>query len=289
MAVFKAIGKGIGTACRKPRVLVDLWAANLIFGLAVAAPFFLLVRSDLGHSRLGERLRSFDFDWLGGFIHKYQDAAPAAAGWIAAPVLIYLGLLVFLNGGTIGRLLDPEGGSKLGEFFGDCGRYFWRFVRLFLLSLPFYAVVFLGFAALLSALIEPWLDKAITEWRVIILSNLEFVVTLLLLTIIQAVFDYARIIVVAEDDRGALHALRMSLRFLGRRFFRSWGLYLLIAAAAVAGTVLFYLAFRPLAPSGRLGFIALGIVLMQAYIIFRLWVRMLFFAAQGEFYRQAHD
>jgi hypothetical protein len=98
------------------------------------------------------------------------------------------------------------------------------------------------------------------------------------------VFDYARIAVVADKETKVLRALRQALNFLKKRFFRSWALYLLVVAGFVSGTVVFYAVFGLLSGPTAL-FVLLGFVWMQLNLIFRIWIKTLFFAAQAEFYR----
>jgi len=284
MGVFKAIAKGIGTTVRKPRLLVLLWVVNIVFAAVVAFPLVYLAQTELGHSFLGSNVRPLDLMWLGETVLKYQDAMPAAIGGLVVSALLFLGLYVFLNGGIIGRLLDREGRTTLQPFFSDCGRYFWRFVRLFLASLVFFILTFGVILRLLSALMNLWLENAWTEWPSVILKNLHFLAALLLLSIIHMVFDYARIAVVADEETKVLRALRHALNFLKKRFLRSWALYLLIVAGFVAGTVFFYSVFGLLSGPTVL-FVLLGFVWMQLNVLFRIWVKVLFFAAQAEFYR----
>jgi len=284
MGVFKAIGKGMGITLRKPRLLAILWVVNIVYAAIVAFPFVFLVQTELGHSFLGSNVRPFDLMWLGEAVLKYQDAMPAVIGGLVVSGLLFLVLYVFLNGGIIGRLLDREGRPTLQAFFGDCGRYFWRFVRLFLASLVFLILTFGVILRLLSALMNLWLENAWTEWPSVILRNLHFLVALLLLSIVHMVFDYARIAVVADEETKILRALRQALNFLKKRFFRSWGLYLLVVAGFVAGTVFFYAVFGLLSGPTVL-FVLLGFFWMQINVLFRIWIKTLFFAAQAEFYR----
>jgi hypothetical protein len=284
MAVFKAIGNGIGTAARRPRVLATLWVINIVYALLIVAPGYALIKSDLGHSLFGRGLQLLDFLWLGEFVYKYQSMAPALAAWLLVPLLLYLVLYVFLNGGIIGRLLDQESRPALPAFFADCGRYFWRFAKLFLMSLVFYALAFGVILGLLSRLLKPVLDQARTEWPPFWLAWLRTVVALLLLSLVHMIFDYARILVVTEDGRRVIPALRKALGFLGRRFFRSWSLYLLIGFGFLAGTAL-YCIVQELIPASGLFWLGLGILWGQAYILFRLWTKMVYFGAQAEYYR----
>jgi len=284
MGVFKAIEKGLGITLRKPQLLAILWVVNIVCAAIVAFPLVCLVQTELGHSFLGSNVRPFDLMWLGEAVLKYQDAMPAVIGGLVVPALLFLVLYVFLNGGIIGCLLDREGRPTLQAFFGDCGRYFWRFVRLFLASLVFLILTFGVILRLLSALMKLWLENAWTEWPSVILGNLHFFVALLLLSIVHMVFDYARIAVVADKETKVLRALRQALNFLKKRFFRSWALYLLVVAGFVAGTVVFYAVFGLLSGPTAL-FVLLGFVWMQLKLIFRIWIKTLFFAAQAEFYR----
>ncbi len=284
MAVFKALGSGVKSTGRRIRILADLWVINVVFAGLVAAPLFFLIQGDFGHSDTGLRVSSLDFLWLGDLSYKYQDAAPALLAGFLVPVLLFAGLYVFLNGGIVGRLVDREGPSRLRDFFADCGKYFWRFVRLFLLSLPFYAIAFGLILNLLKAALRPLKEGAWTELPVIIASNAELLVGLLLLTLVQLVFDYARIAVVTDDDPKVLRALGRGLRFLGGRFFGAWSLSLLIALVFLAGTAAYFVVDHRIPGDGLL-FLALGLVWMQAYVAFRIWTKMLYFAAQAEYFR----
>jgi hypothetical protein len=284
MGVFKAIAGGIGTTARKPRVPVILYVVNLGFALLVGLPFLALVQAELGHSLLGVSVRPVDLMWIGEAVLKHQESLAALVAGALGAGLAYLVLQIFLNGGLVGRILDREGRSDLGSFAADSGRYFWRFVRLFLVSAVFLALTLGVFMKLVSALFEPLSKAAVTEWVPLILSNLHFLIALLLLSVVRMIIDYTRIAVVADKERRVLKALRHALTFLRTRFFRAWAIYLLIVAGTVAGAVVFY------AVLGRLGaptvvMLAAALVWMQAYIFFRVWVRTLFVAAQAEYYR----
>lgn len=284
MGVFKAAGCGTATASRRPRLLLILWVVNVVFALLIAGPFFALFSSDLGHSLLGRNLQTLDFVWIGDLLYRYQDIAPAALAAVAIPVVLYALVYVFLNGGIIGRLLDGEGRTTPQTFFSDCGRYFWTFVRLFLASLLFYALAFGVVLEAAAALLKPVSETALTEWQDFWISGLHSVAALLFLSLVHMIFDYARIRVVAEDDRRVLHALMAALRFVGRRFFRAWFLYLLVAAGFIAGTAIYAMAGQAIPPEG-LAWTGLAILWGQAFIAFRLWTKMVFFSAQAEYLR----
>ena len=284
MGAFKAIIIGMGTTFRKPRILIILYIVNVLFALVVAFPFLALVQAELGQSLLGASIRPVDLMWIGEAVLKHQDALAAIVAGFVASGFAYLALQVFLNGGIVGRLLDREGAANLAAFADDSGRYFWRFVRLFLVSLVFLVLTLAIAMRLISALLTPLAESAVTEWLPLILSNLHFLIALLLLSIVRMIVDYARIAIVADEERKVLKALRQALTFLRKRFFRAWAIYLLIVVATVAGSVGFYVVLGALGASAVVQIIA-AFVWMQLYVVFRIWIRTLFVAAQAEFYR----
>jgi hypothetical protein len=284
MGVFKAIAGGIGTTARKPRILVILYVVNMGFALFVALPFLALIQAELGHSLLGVSIRPVDLMWIGEAVLKHQESLAAIAAGALGAGLAYLVLHIFLYGGIVGRIVDREGRADLGAFAADAGRYFWRFVRVFLVSAVFLVLTLGVFMKLVSAVFEPLSEAAVTEWVPLILSNVHFLIALLLLSIAHMIIDYTRIAVVAGRERGVLKSLGRALAFLRRGFFRAWAIYLLVVAATVAGTIVFYVVLARLgAPT--VAMVVAALVWMQVYVLFRLWIRTLFVAAQAEYYR----
>jgi hypothetical protein len=284
MSAFKAIAKGLGTTFRKPRIVLVLYVFNLAFAVLAAVPFVLLIQRELGHSLLGSSVRPVDVMWIGEAVLKYGESLPVLLCVLAVAAVLYLALQTFLNGGVVGRLIDREGRTSLEPFFADAGRYFWRFVRIFLISVVFLILAFGVVLELVSALIKPASEGAATEWLPLILSNVHFLLGLLLLSIVRMVVDYTRIAVVADGEAKVFRALRHALKFLRKRFFRAWAIYLALVGLTLAGTVVFYAALGRFSDPVVPGIVA-GLVLMQVYVLFRAWIRTLFIAAQAEYYK----
>jgi len=283
MSNFKIIGNGVSTVRRNSGMILRLWLIDLLFGIVVAAPVYFLFNKDFGHSPTGEGLGRLNFIWLGDIFYKYQDLLPALAGWVLVPALLFILVSVFLNGGIIGRL---EAGEKttLQGFFADCGKYFSRFFRAFLLSLPVYVLVFGGLIKLVSAPFNVWAKNAAGEMPVIVASNLKFLMTILLLSIVQMYFDYVKIHLVVRNGRKVLAAAAAALSFIGRKFFKAWGLYLLVGFLFIAATAVFIAVTNVLPGTGGAA-LALGFIWAQAYILARIWIKVLFFAAELDLYR----
>ncbi len=153
---------------------------------------------------------------------------------IAAVVVGYVGLWVFLSGGILdrfarGRPLRPF------AFFAACGGYFLRFVRLAVVIGPCYWLLF--------AKLHPWLFGTLydrftrdltAEHQVVGVRVALYLVFVSLLVAVNLVADFAKVRAVVEDRRSAISALGAALRFIRRRPARVLALYLLnVLAAAV--------------------------------------------------------
>lgn len=285
MSIFIAIGKGIGTSFRKSRLLVYLWIVNCVFALITAAPILFLLRKELGHSLMGNKVQALDILWLGEVFYKYQDILPVLGGWLLVPLFSYFFLFIFLNGGIIGRLVAKDERTTLQTFLGDSGKYFWRFFRAFLFSLLAYFLLLGLFLQIVSALFNPFIERAQTEWTGIIFSNIHFLILLLILSLIHMFFDFVRIIIVAEDESKVVRALGRAFRFIRKRFLRVWLLYLLVFVIFILGTILTFM-IKGVLPESGLSALAIGFLWAQVFVLFRLWTKMLFFAAEHHYYSE---
>jgi len=283
MGIFRIFGKGFVTSVKKGKMLVYLWLVNLLFSLLLVTPFYFLLQKDFSRSLMGERLvQGFDFLWLGDVIYKYQDFAPIFIGWMLGPAILFLLLQIFLNGGMIGRIVAGEEKVTISSFFGDCGKYFWRFLRVFLMSLVGYILVFGILGRMIGALRNAWTKNASTEWTYIIASFIRLFVFLLLFSVIKMFFDYVKVGLAAEESKKAVRGTLSNFAFLGKRFFKAWGLFLLVGLVFIALTLI-YLAVARVLP--KTGLIPMMIVFLwqQTYIFAKTWTAVLFFSTEYHF------
>ncbi|HUU04822.1 MAG TPA: hypothetical protein VMZ49_02975 [Patescibacteria group bacterium] len=289
MGNFRILFKGMILGWQKRRLAIKLWTVNILFSLFAVTPFFFLMMKHMSHSFAAERaLQRLDIFWLADFIYRYWNVAPAVLGSALLAAVLYFLLSVFLNGGIIGCLNRPEVRTTMAEFFHDCGLYFWRFFRLFLLSIPVY-LIFMGLSLpLLRALLGILNRRATSEWPALIVRNLRFIILVLLLTVVVMFFDYVKIGLVTGARKKVLKETWLTLQFICRRFFKAWGLYLLAGLVFVALTF-FYLEIARLLPKNRPLLVLLVFIWQQIYILCRQWSKVLFFASELEFVRQHQE
>jgi hypothetical protein len=198
MSVVSALADGCQRALSAPVLVLGLWAA------------YMLVPSPVAIDRLDAVVALLDAGTL--------DATPAlvAVLWNHPVALAHGALITFLLGGFMDRLARNRATATFG-FFGACGMYAVRFLRLGLIAVPIYAALLLW---LLPRL--PTTGRA----GVIVLGLIVFLVHLL--------FDYARVRMVVEDRRSAIGALSASVRFVRRHAAAALALAAVNAALATA-------------------------------------------------------
>ena len=283
MNILKTFWFGIQTTNQKIKIVVYLWLFNFVFSLLIVTPIYYFINRDLSRSLMADRLaKGINFLWLGDVIYKYRDVLSALLGWFLVPGVLFFLLHIFLNGGVLGRIVAENEKINLANFFADCGKYFFRFIRIFLISIPGYLVIFGLIFTPISVLLNLWKKSASSEWDLIFVSNLRFLLLLLLFSVIKMFFDYVKIRCVAKDSNKTIRETLFNLSFLGKRFFRAWALYLLVGLAMVLFFVVYLLVDQPLPKMGFLLFFAL--TWQQVYILTKMWIKVLFFSTEYQFY-----
>jgi hypothetical protein len=289
MPIFTLFVRGLGRGCRQRPLAARLWVVNFLFALLVAAPAAFLLHGQISHSLAAASiLKKLDVHWLTDLSTRYLDAAPAVMALLLAAISLYLLLSVFLNGGVIGGLNRDDDASTLADFFRDCGAYFWRFLRLLLLSLPVYLLALALLYRPLAALLDVLDRRAATEWPALALANLRILALVLMLGLVSMFFDYVKIGLVTGGRGKVLKEAWQTLKFLKRLFFRAWGLYLLAGTAFIALT-LAYLEIARLLPQGRPAAVLLVFLWQQVYVLGRQASKVLFFATEIELAKQHQE
>jgi hypothetical protein len=211
-----------------------------------------------------------------------QTGRPLPIVWLGAA---YGVLWLFLWGGIIDRYARARP-TRSYEFFAASGMYFVRFLRLFPVMALAYLVLFVFLHRLLFGSIYSEVTRNITGERTAFFLRLALYAAFgLALTMVNVVFDYAKVRAVVEDRRSMIGAVAASVRFVRRNFAAVAGLYalngLLFAAVLVA-----YALLAPGADSP----VWLPLVAGQLYVLARVWVRLVFAASETSLFqgRLAH-
>lgn len=277
MSVFKSFIKGIKQVNSNKKMLITLYLFNFIFALIITVPLYSFLSSVLGKSLLANDLiEKFDVKVLVEFIPQHINTLWPFWSLLFLIVAIFFVLGSYLSGGIITRFKHAEQKQFLAQFFQGCGAYFLRFLRLMLISLIFYGIVII-----ISLLI--WLIIGFISGNNALIYIIPGLILLFLILFTNMLFDYAKIKTVAEDRKGMFRTAFSTLKFVFHHLGKILGLYYLIFLVAVI-LIIILLFIKDLIIPAHWGLIIVLFIVQQLIILARLWIRMLFFSGQLQFY-----
>ena len=228
--------------------------------------------------------QTFNYEFLGfgGTLAIISGIADRVAldPALAAAAVMSIALWVFLSGGVIDRLARgrPVGAA---HFFGACGVYFWRFLRLAVFIGAAYWVLFRWLHPFLFGRVYHHFTRDMTqEMSGIALRTLLYAVFLIAVAFVSVVADFAKTRAVVEDRRSMVGAIGAALRFIRRRPFRVTGLYLLNGIAFI---VILRLWLQSAPPATAPAWFAL--LVTQLYLLLRVWAKLAFMASEVVFFQ----
>jgi hypothetical protein len=299
---------GLMRVKRAPWLVVGLWLSTLALALPLSLALHSLIGDHLGASMAAESAATgLNYDWWNEFLAQTSGVGktfvPAILGFAAVlknlsgvadasgppspvmwVVLAQLAVATFLLGGILDRLARDRAIGAAG-FFGACGVYVFRFLRLAVIAGVVYAALFVTVHGWLFDGLYPRLLEDLTVERTAFFYRAGlYTVFGVLVAAANLVFDYAKVRAVVEDRRSMIGALTAGLRFVRRNLGATVGLYFLNSLAFLAVLLLYYLA-APGAAADTLAF-AIG----QLFIVLKVIIRLQFAASQTALFqgRLAH-
>jgi hypothetical protein len=268
---------------RRQRLLWWLYVLSLAVGWFATQPLVANISPVLDHSLEAARLyHGFDLATYAGLMMDPGVNPQVAATAAGALGFIFLVAMILLTGGIL-RVYNEDRTYVTGEFFGACGQFFWRFVRLL-----FFLAIALIPPVLVYQALHAWSDHLADE-----LANpapslvVSFGGTLLVLFLLMAVrlwFDMAEVHAVAENEHASRRALARAFRLTRRNFGALFWIYLRLSFLAWVGSALLlwvWIRFVPAEGLKRSFLITQAIIFL--WILTRLWQR-----ASETLWYQAH-
>ena len=305
--IFSAFGDGVRRVVRAPAVLIGVLLLTLFVALPPAIVMRGLLAGSLGNSLAADAAASgVNPDWweefstgaqglgqsftprmmgFGGVLDNLsrvldKRSLPAA---VAVVVSGYLVFWLFLVGGILDRYARNRP-TRGAAFFSACGVFFLRFLRLGVMALAVYWVLFGPVHGWLFDTVYPWATRDWTvERQAFALRTALYALFGTLLVGCNLLFDYAKIRAVVEDRRSMIGALLSAWRFVRRHPLQTLGLYLLNGLLFLAVIGIYALV----APgAGTPGWsLWLGLLVTEAYLLARLAVKLLFLASQTSLFQ----
>ncbi|MBI5477079.1 MAG: hypothetical protein HY964_10140 [Ignavibacteriales bacterium] len=281
--IIKSILNGIESAFRNKKVIIIYYLINLIGGFLIMIPLRFIIGKFIGYTVMGKEIASsMDIDFVFEFIIKNQNAIAGVRGLIIfVPILFWI-FGLFLSGGIF-SLFIHHGRFQSSQFWGDSGKYFGRFIRLFLWCIPLFIIFYcIQFAVTgIQYLIygnDPYQPIAFWgEWIKIGMGYIGLIIAYL-------VFDYSRIQIVMFDIRSSRRALMEGFKFTFKHFGKTFGISIFYFVFGAA--VLFLYNILSSSNSERnLLLILLMIIIQQLYIIIRMILRLELYGSQSYLFK----
>lgn len=304
MSIRKAMSAGFSRATSSRGLVLWLWLVNFAVALPVAWVMAASLSGSIGASLVQEKLRSgFDMGWFGEFEAAAKGVettfTPTVLGagafynnleaWLSGdifrgfPGLVGLGILygilwALLLGGVLHRFAGNEGRFALSHFFATGGKYFFRFVRLTVLSGIFYYLVYRFYGWLFPAIEDATRDVTV-ERTVFLFTLAGAALIVFLLSLVNMVFDYAKIATVLESRRSMVLAALRGLGFVLSHPGKTLGLYY---GLGLIGVVLLglYAFMAPGAGQSTPVGIAFAFLVGQIYLAIKLLLRLSFYGGE---------
>jgi hypothetical protein len=262
------VAAGFSLLRRRQGVLWWMFVVSVVLGGLGALPATINIGHALNHSLAGQQLTT-RFD-LGMYVELMRLPEVDISRYdpaVGVSVFVFFLFMLFALGGIL-ESYRQDRRLTTGEFFAASGAFFWRFVRLLLLSIVPFVIVGLIYQGLSKA--GDYVgDRAIAD-QVGIFSSIGAAIIFMLLALwVRLWFDLAQVRAVVQNERG-----------MWRNLWKSWGItwraglywrYVFIALVAwiVMAIALVIWAHVPSAATPMI-FLSLELIIF-AQLATRLW------------------
>jgi hypothetical protein len=289
--MFKSFFRGMSHASGSVRLILLLHIINILFTLPIALPIFILLANTGRETLAVDKLVAdkIDINWITDLVNQQFAGASIENTAIQVVALALVMGISYILANTLfaGGILEVmvNGGQfTMRGFWSGCGTYFWRFLRLFVISLFFYGAV--GFVYFLARRPIERAALEATEYQSIVYKRWAILLMLVLLfAFVNMIFDYARIITFIHDSRAMIRETFHAAWFAIRHFFSAYILYLMIAVVGI-GVFVGLTTLRAWINQASWPAILAAFLLGQIAIASRIWTRVSFVAAELELYQR---
>ena len=194
------VAAGFSLLWRRQGVLWWVFVVNLVCGGLGTMPAMTQLRAALGHSLAGQKLsHGFDVPMFFELVRLPNVNIMRSTTMSYAFAFLFFLFMLFVTGGILESYrLDRK--LNTGEFFAASGAFFWRFVRLLLLSIIPFVIVGMIYQGL-NKVADHIGERAIADQVGIFLSWGAILVFLLLAIWVRLWFDLAKVRAVVQNER----------------------------------------------------------------------------------------
>jgi hypothetical protein len=232
---------GLRLLVRHPGAVVWTYVFNLALALIFSLALHAQLASVLNHSMAAQGLNAaFDLGTLGAAMHQLGYRTPPSGGAAYASLPLYFLVYFVLVPGALSVYRNGLSG-RLSRLLGTGLQFFWRFVRITLLTLMVSGLILGPIVALESRWAEH-LDEHVVGVQALYEQLPGWAAILLVASLLRLYFDLVEVYTVQLDarvrpngksDRRVRKTLLPALKTLWRNLPRALGTFLLLAVLGV--------------------------------------------------------
>jgi hypothetical protein len=275
---------GLRAAASRPWLVLGLWACQLVLAAAAALPLYRALSAATANSPATDRLLDrYSVSLFVELMHYTQlpvgqMVQMSAVGAFLVGLLLAPALLA-----AIVSALESPGRPARGEMAAAAGRWYWPFLRVFVLGrfagLLVAGLVGGGLAVALRPVRQSlWEIGRLASWPAILAA------ALVPAALFFAATDYAMVHAVRTGSRRMFAAWRMGLRASFTRPLTTLALWFFFVLLIAGMAALLFSVLGTLSGSSRLG-IALAFVVQQLFVLFRVGLRVGLVGAEAATWR----
>jgi hypothetical protein len=273
-SIKQAMIFGIRAVFHNFKFITLFWIFNAASSVVLSITLFSALYDSLGRSLISDTLTStFDYFWFLQFRFIYELQLGQIPWIIYSVVVIYVTIQTFFLGGLIAVFHQPAKNHTVDFFYGGV-KYFYRFLKVMLVSVIFYAIAF-KINDLTGDCITWLFQNSENAMGDFILRSLRYVLLIFLIGVVTMLSDYSKISLAVKDRTNILREIYSSIIFIKNNFYIVFFTFLFVACLGALGVVI-YNIFEMSIPRTPFYMLIISFILQQMLIIFRLLIRMLF-------------
>ncbi|MBI2416617.1 MAG: hypothetical protein HYV28_01690 [Ignavibacteriales bacterium] len=265
------------------KMLVFLyWATNLGFALVLTFPLFTLLKEELQYSAINSHFAAeFDFLWYIQFLTHHDTMVNVIPGLVISIALLYNLIQLFYTGGFLAIAAHPQKNHIVDFFFGGV-RYFYRFVAVYLVTILLYFVI-ISINSLLVGIGNRLFADSQSTLPEFFFHFARYTLFLFWIVVVNVVADYSKVAIASKDESNLIRAAVKAFLFVKDNFALTISIFLILASF-VSAAALAYNFVDGFIPKDSWYLIIATFFIQQMLIIFRLIIRMQFYASEYYIY-----
>jgi hypothetical protein len=285
MKILNSYTTGFKSAFNTKKLVTTIYVITFLMALMLAIPFGNTIQKEAGNSMaFSALLKGFDYTVYQDFMNHSGDAIRpfiSTAVWLG---IFYLLFTIFFEGGILTVLKRKEDKFTLRFFWEASAKYFSRFFRLALYMLITQAIIAVIIFIILAQILSSVYNSAPNEISIFYTFVAGVVIYLLIFIFLLIVTDYAKVMLVENEEYRPFRTILRSFAFSFKHFLSTYFLYLLLLVVPI---LLYLIYFKLESAIGMTsGFNILVIFILQQLLIWsRVFTKIWILGSELNLYR----